>query len=586
MAVSPNNDPSDSLAANGLWQYVWASRQRLWPIFVLATVKVAVVAPLPLLFMHIVDHKVAARDFAGALWLGLDAIGLIAIHAAVAFCGIRLLSKRIPDMIADLRGRVFMKLQFIHFAFLDRVQVGRLLSRYSFDTQKIEGAVIPMVQDILPSLLHSAALLIPLAWLNLKLTFLIVLILPLIFVIRIAFMRRVAFHNEASRRAQEGLTGMASEFISAIRLVRGFGQEKSVVETMDETSEAFTQSRQNQLLANQSMATTAFVLTKLLQVAVVVAGAILTIRGTMTFGTLLAFISALPHITEPINLITKFSQTYSLGSVSFQSIKRLLDSVYVEDWTGTRKLKPLRGELLFEQVDFSYREEGPVVLTGFDLKIAAGERVAFVGPSGSGKSTVVNLVLGLYKPTRGRILIDGVPQAEISMRAFRRKCAIVMQENLLLSGTIYDNIRFGKPGATEDEIQEAARQANAESFIRNLPDGIATRVGERGVSLSGGQRQRIAIARALLRNPRILILDEATSALDYESERAVQEALDRLAAGRTVITIAHRLSTVRSADRIIVLHEGRIVETGAFDELVARDFGLFRELLSSQNGIG
>ncbi len=585
MAAASSTDANDTLTATGLWQYVWASRRRLWPIFVLATVKVAVVAPLPLLFMYIVDHKVAAGDFTGALEVGLVAVGLVAIHAAIAFSGIRLLSTRIPDMIADLRGRVFMKLQFIHFGFLDRVQVGRLLSRYSFDTQKVEGAVIPMVQDILPSLLHSAALLVPLAWLNLKLTFVIILILPLIFIVRITFIRRVAFHNEASRRAQEGLTGMASEFISAIRLVRGFGQEKSVVETMDETSEVFTQSRRNQLLANQGMATTAFVLTKLLQVAVVVVGAILTIRGTMTFGTLLAFISALPHITEPINLITKFSQTFSLGSVSFHSIKRLLDSGYVEDWTGTRKLKPLRGELNFEDVSFAYREEGPVVLAGFDLHIRAGDHVAFVGPSGSGKSTVINLILGLYKPTHGRILVDGVPQAEISMRAFRRKCAIVMQENLLLSGTIYDNIRFGKPGATEDEVWEAARLANAEGFIRDLPAGADTRVGERGVSLSGGQRQRIAIARALLRNPRILILDEATSALDYDSERTVQEALDRLAAGRTVITIAHRLSTVRSADRIIVLHQGRIIETGAFDELVARESSFFRELLASGHEI-
>lgn len=215
------------------------------------------------------------------------------------------------------------------------------------------------------------------------------------------------------------------------------------------------------------------------------------------------------------------------------------------------------------------------------MTIPAGQHVAFVGPSGSGKSTLVNLILGLYAPQEGRITIDGVPQEDLDIRGLRRRCAIVMQDNLLLSGTIGENIRFGRPEADDRDVRRAAQEANALEFIDQLEDGLDTHVGERGVSLSGGQRQRIAIARALLRDPRILILDEATSALDYESEKLVQEALERLAQGRTTLTIAHRLSTVRKARMIVVLRNGTIVESGAYDDLAGREDSLFREMLDA-----
>ncbi|MEN9405034.1 MAG: hypothetical protein RL091_3737, partial [Verrucomicrobiota bacterium] len=222
------------------------------------------------------------------------------------------------------------------------------------------------------------------------------------------------------------------------------------------------------------------------------------------------------------------------------------------------------------------------VLHGINLALRPGEHVAFVGPSGSGKSTLANLLLGLYAPGAGRILIDGVPQTEWDMRWVRRQFAVVLQDSLLLSGTISENLRFARADATDAEIRAAAQQANAEEFIQRLPAGYDTRVGERGATLSGGQRQRLAIARAILRNPPVLILDEATSALDYESERLIQEALDRLATGRTVITIAHRLSTIRNADRIIVLAAGRIIEEGDFRQLTSQG-GAFARLVSAQN---
>jgi ABC-type multidrug transport system fused ATPase/permease subunit len=298
---------------------------------------------------------------------------------------------------------------------------------------------------------------------------------------------------------------------------------------------------------------------------------------------LFAFVAGLPVVLGPIQAFVGLSEQYFIGRASYGSINELLDSTYVEAWHGTRRAERLKGDIVFERVSFAYPTSPDLdVLHDINLTIRPGEHVAFVGPSGSGKSTLANLLLGLYAPRVGRILIDGVPQVEWDMRWVRRQLAVVLQDNLLLSGTIAENLRFARADATDGEIRAAARQANAEEFIARLPQGYATPVGERGTSLSGGQRQRLAIARAMLRDPPLLILDEATSALDYESERLVQEALERLAAGRTVITIAHRLSTIRNATRIVVLDHGRIREAGDFRTLVAQR-GAFARLVAAHN---
>jgi ABC-type multidrug transport system fused ATPase/permease subunit len=272
---------------------------------------------------------------------------------------------------------------------------------------------------------------------------------------------------------------------------------------------------------------------------------------------------------------------YFLGREAYKSVKELLDERDVELWRGTKTLPSIRGRIEFDQVCFRYPSADRDALADFSLTIEPGERIALVGSSGAGKSTVGSILLGLYASNKGLVRIDSLPQQDMNIRWFRRNIAIVMQESLLLSGTIEDNIRFGRPDASDQDVRDAARRANAEQFILAMPQGFKTIVGERGVMLSGGQRQRISIARALLRNPAILILDEPTSALDYESERLIQQALDELIQGRTVITIAHRLSTIRNADRIIVMHEGRIVESGSFTQLWELQ-GHFHRMLTAQ----
>jgi ABC-type multidrug transport system fused ATPase/permease subunit len=569
-------------ASPNLLAYLWRHRGPLKGYLFWRNLSMLATVPFPIITQRIVDESIPDRDITGMWIYTAYGLGLLLVHVGTMRLALTRLSRTIQLMMRAMRGRIFQKLQFMHFGFLDKTQTGRLLSKYAFDTQHIEQAVNPILFNVIPETIRALALTLVLTWLDPWLALFVLLTVPAFALVRITYFKKVRRSNREVRLARESLTGQASEFISAIKLVRGFGQEPEVRINMDEVSDNYSSTRETQMLVNQSMNVLVFVMFTGINLLAVAFGGFLAIKGVLTIGAIIALVSALPVILNPINLYTQFSIQYMLGSESYRSIKELMDSGYVEKWRGRRKPKPLQGSIAFEGVSFRYPEKEEYVLRDIDLRIEPGEHVAFVGPSGSGKSTTVNLLLGLYAPSEGRIRIDDTPQEELSMRYLRRRSAIVMQDNVLLSGTLLDNIRFARPDASEEEVMEAARLSNALEFIEKLPEGMQTRVGERGVSLSGGQRQRVAIARALLRDPRILILDEATSALDYESETLVQDALDYLARDRTTLTIAHRLSTVRRADRIVVLHSGRIVETGGYGELAARADGAFRQLLDSQ----
>jgi ABC-type multidrug transport system fused ATPase/permease subunit len=585
MSATPStaSDVREPLAARTLTGYLWASRGGLWRGLGLALLRSLAVAPCPWLFQRMIDVAVPARDTAAILNLAGAFLGLLAAHYVFSVWGANEIAKGMAQMMVELRSRVFFKLQFLSFGYLDQQKTGRLLSKYAFDTQKVEGLLYNILNQFLPNILYGGSIFAILAVLNWRLALVLGLVLPAYAVGKWKFFNRIQHTNNAARVAQEKLTGTASEYISALRLVRSFGEEKQAESDLDRSSLDFARHRVHQSYVNAVFGTFWYVSTQVIALVVMAGGALLAIRGTVSYGTLFAFVAGLPIVLGPIQAFVGLSEQYFIGRESYHSIKELLDSAYVETWHGTRRADRLRGDLVFNDVSFAYPSApGRDVVHHIGLAIRPGEHVAFVGPSGSGKSTLANLLLGLYAPTRGEILIDGVPQSEWDMRWVRRQLAVVLQDSLLLSGSIRDNLRFARADATDDEIREAARQANAEEFIAKLPEGYDTLVGERGVSLSGGQRQRLAIARAILRNPPVLILDEATSALDYESERLIQEALDRLSVGRTVITIAHRLSTIRNASRIIVLSEGRIVEEGNFTTLTAGQ-GPFARLVAAQN---
>ncbi|WP_269525383.1 ABC transporter ATP-binding protein [Coraliomargarita parva] len=562
--------------------YIWSQRRYLRYYLFWRIVSVLVITPFPILTQWIVDIAIQNQDMEALMLFGGMFVALLALHYLAMHLAVKDISPRSQEILRRLRGRLFHKLNFMHFGFLDSTQTGRLLSKYAFDTNNIEMVMVMTVANIIPELLRSVLLIIALSVINIWLLLIVLISLPIFAFVRLHYIKLLESTNHDVRVAREKMTGQASEFISAIKLVRGYGQEQEAKRQLGELSDAYSYSRESQMNINQQMGYVNFTIVTGLTIFATVFCGWLVIVGKMTVGEMMALLGALTVCLQPVNIITQFSMQYMQGAESYRSIKELIDSGYVEKWQGKEIIDPFRGEVAFDSVTFSYDEEKDPVIRDFSIKIQSGEHVAFVGPSGSGKSTLVSLMLGFYAPTIGEIRVDGVPQEQLAIRVFRQTCAIVMQDNLLLSGSLLDNIRFGKPNATMDEVFEAAKNANALEFIEQLPEGFQTKVGERGVSLSGGQRQRIAIARALLRDPKILILDEATSALDYESEKTVQEAIDRLAKGRTTITIAHRLSTIRAADRIVVLQNGSIVSQGSWDELAEQE-GAFKDLLDAQS---
>jgi len=560
-----------------------ASHVRMFlPGITYALLRCVVIAPCPWIFQRIIDQQIPAGDYRG---IALDAalcLGLLAAHYVLAVRGAMKIAENMAKLMLRLRADIFNKLHYLNFSYLDRQKTGRLLSKYAFDTQKVEGTMTQLMNQFLPNVLYSVTVTGLLVYLNHQLAVMLLLMIPLFAVIRYVFHRPLKAHHEATRLSQEKLTGTASEVISALRLVRSLGEERQVTDQLDQHSGEFARTRLELNEVSFRFGTVMYLSSQFFMLLTVAGGAALVIHGGMTMGTMMAFMAGLPIIMMPIHLFASMGEQYFMGRESYQSIGELLNSTYLEEWPGQRRVERLRGAVEFDRVQFGYEGAARPVFEDFSLRIEPGQHVALVGPSGSGKSTLTALLLGLYKPTGGCIRIDGRPQDEWDMRWLRKQTAIVLQDSLILSGSIADNIRFANPDATDEEVREAARLAYADEFILQLPEQYATRVGERGVMLSGGQRQRLAIARAILRNPRILVLDEATSALDYASEQYIQKAMRQLAADRTMITIAHRLSTIRDADRIVVMRDGRMVESGRYEELVAAN-GYFASLLQSSN---
>ncbi|WP_309397173.1 ABC transporter ATP-binding protein [Cerasicoccus maritimus] len=575
-------DLSNPFDARDLRELMWKSRGIFKHYLFWRIMSVIAVVPFPLITQQVIDKGLGGKDLSLCLQLASVSLCLLCLHIFSMIKAVSQLSNNSQALTNAMRGRIFAKLQWMHFGFLDSTQTGRLLSKYAFDTQNVEMALVPMVSMVIPELFRSALLITALAIINPWLLLFISIALPPVVVTRMVFMKRLRLSNERVRRAREKLTGHASEFISAIRLVRGFGQEKPVEENMGSISGTYADRRRTQMELNQTFGWVVFSMFACIEILAVALGSILVLHDQLTLGALVAMVGSLPVILAPAQILAQFNLQYMQGQEAFRSIKELVDSGYVEKWTGRAKPNPLNARIELNNVSFKYDSAERYAITGMNLAIKPGEHIAFVGSSGSGKSTMINLILGLYPPTEGEIRIDGVQQEDLAMRWFRRHCAIVMQDNLLISGSVADNLRFAKPSATHEEVIHAAKVANAWDFIQEMPHGLETKVGERGVALSGGQRQRIAIARAVLRDPVLLILDEATSALDNESEHIVQEALERVARNRTTITIAHRLSTVRKADKIIVLNHGRVIETGTYDELARKEGGAFADLLSLQ----
>ncbi len=482
----------------------------------------------------------------------------------------------------DMRAEIFNHLQKLSFSFYDNQKVGQLMSRITTDLFDITELMHHGPENIILSLIKIIGALVILINISPFLAIAAFVVLPFMFVFAYFMNKkmRLAFRQNRVRIAE--INAQIEDNLSGIRVVKSFANEEIENEKFRQGNAGFLSAKKNSYhyMGHFSAGMGAF--TTLIQVSVIVLGSILIAYGKVGAADLVTFVLYISVFTEPVRTLIDFTEQFQNGYTGFE---RFCEIMAVEpdiaDKEDAKELKNVKGDISFENVSFQYEEDAERVLNHINLNVPAGSYMALVGSSGAGKSTLCSLIPRFYDVTGGSVKIDGVDVRDVRLADLRNQIGIVQQDVYLFVGTVYDNIRYGKPDATREEVIEAAKNANAHDFIMSLPNGYETDIGQRGIKLSGGQKQRLSIARVFLKNPPILIFDEATSALDNESEKVVQDSLEKLAKNRTTFVIAHRLSTIKNAEKILVLTEDGIAEEGTHEELLEQQ-GIYEKLYNMQ----
>ena len=483
----------------------------------------------------------------------------------------------------DLRRRLYHHLHRLSLAYYDHQQMGKILSTITADVSQIQDFASASLLSIVVDALTITAMLGLMFYLQWDFALIALGITPFLLLFVARFRKAVKKATREVRKDQSNMVAILEEGLQSMRVVNAFGRQQLEEDRLNkasiETVNAALRARKIKSMLNPIVAVIVAICTAL----ILWRGAILVLAGVMTVGALTVFLSYLGKFFSPVQDLAKKTTTIAQATVSLERIQAILETeIIIPQKPNAKDAGKLRGDINFENVSFAYNPGAPV-LNNLSLTIKAGQKIGICGPTGSGKSTVAGLIPRFYDINSGRILIDGVDTRDFKLESLRNNIGFVLQDTVLFYGSIYDNIAYGRPGATEKEIIAAARMANAEEFIKRMPHGYDTLVGERGLTLSGGQRQRIGIARAIIRNSPILILDEPTASLDAESEQLVMQALEQLMVGKTVITIAHRLSTIREADKIFVIKDGMVAEEGTHEELLVKG-ELYAELYHMQSG--
>jgi subfamily B ATP-binding cassette protein MsbA len=583
--MRPSTAPAKELRCYVVWtearDVIWARRQRLAVGFALIVVGRLAELVLPASSKYLIDEVVGNRR--GDLLVPLAAaVGLATVvQASCTFALSQLLGVAAQRAITDLRREMHRHVLRLPLSYFESVKSGELISRVMSDADGIRNLIGTGLVQLAGGILAASLALGVLFYLNWRLTTLTITVLSVFGgALAYAFSKlRPLFRKRAELNA--AAIGRLGEALSGIRVVKAYTAEKREELVFARGVHALFRNVAKSMTAISGFTSFTSVLIGAIGVLMIVVGGRSILEGTMTLGDFVMYIFFTGLAAAPLIQISSISTQLSEAFAGLDRLREIRALATEDAEDGEREpLSSVRGEIRFENVGFSYREGIPV-LKEVSLVAPPGTTTALVGSSGSGKSTLVSLVLAFNRPSSGRILVDGRDLAGLRLRDYRSHVGVVLQENFLFDGTVRENVAYARPNATFEEIREVTRIAHCDEFVGKLPEGYDTVVGERGVKLSGGQRQRIAIARAILARPRILVLDEATSSLDSESEAMIQDGLRSLRAGRTTFVIAHRLSTIVSADQILVLEEGRIVERGRHEELLARH-GRYRELYDRQ----
>ena len=546
-----------------------------------AVLGAAVTLAIPLIVRYITSHVIilpGGEALRRILWLGALMVGLVAVeffcNFFIAYFG-HMMGAKIEH---DMRNEIFGHYQKLSFSFYDNQKVGQLLSRITSDLFDISELLHHGPEDVVISLMKFVGSFIILFAINPILTLITFAFIPLIGVYAFVLNKKMKVAYKRNRARIADINGQIEDSLSGIRAVKSFGNEEIEMKKFRRGNERFVDSKRTSYWYMGWYNSGLGALTTLVTIVVLVAGAGLITAERMAVTDLVTFLLYINNFTDPVKKLISFTEQFQNGYAGYE---RFLEILAVEpdiaDAPDAVSLDSARGEVQFDNVSFRYEERQETVLSHIDLHVNAGDYIAIVGSSGGGKTTLCSLIPRFYDVDGGRILLDGMDIRKIKLKDLRRQIGIVQQDVYLFAENIMENIRYGRPAASDEEVIAAAKLANAHEFIEQLPEGYLTDIGQRGVKLSGGQKQRISIARVFLKNPPVLIFDEATSALDNESEKIVQQSMEDLAKGRTTFVIAHRLSTIRNAKRILVLTSKGIEEEGTHEELLAKN-GVYAKL--------
>ncbi|WP_299088725.1 ABC transporter ATP-binding protein [uncultured Metabacillus sp.] len=485
-------------------------------------------------------------------------------------------------MESDMRNELFDHFQKLSFRFYDKQKTGQLMSRITNDLLLLSELYHHGPEDYLRYLVKFVGAFVILIMINVKLTLAVFMFLPPMAFFALFLNKRINAAIKRNKARIADINSQVEDSLSGIRVVKSFANEEIEKDKFAFENNRFLESRKSTYRNEAYLYNGMETFIQLITVTVIVFGGVNIVNASLDLADLITFLLYIGHLIEPLQKLTHMTMQYQEGITGFERFMEILEiEPEIQDSKDAIELNDVNGDIEFKHVSFKYLDTHDYVLENISLDVKAGDYIALVGPSGAGKTTLCSLIPRFYEVREGEILLDGINIKDISLNSLRRNIGVVQQDVYLFAGTVLDNIRYGKPNATKEEIIEAAKKANAHEFIMGLPHGYETDIGQRGVTLSGGQKQRLSIARVFLKNPPVLIFDEATSALDNESERVVQEALEELAKNRTTFVIAHRLSTIRNAKRVVVLTDQGIDEEGTHEELLAYE-GTYAHLYQMQ----